>query len=419
MVSVRHLPRPAGTARPGAPVRAGWRGRAVTVTAAGLILAACSTPPPPVSPPVSPPGTSRTASTGRAKLIEIGWDTPGAAYVRDNIRTIEALPFDGIALTPNQGRTPDIFEDRTWTAEDVQLDALAAIEWERFTDNYLSVRAQSPTGAGWFDDARWARITANTRQLSAAVAAARARGVVLDPEFYYDDETANSAWSYNATQYPDRAFEAVEAQVRRRGAQFMAALQSDAPDVTVMPMFSLGFVQAQAAENGGDRASVQYALVPAFVNGMLDVAGPGVRIVDGNELGYYYRAPQEYARAAVRTRVDGATLVDPRHRARYERHAVGVAVSPDCVFGQWTGPDFRICEPGTMSPADRRRLLQDLVHAALRSADHVVWLYNESFDLLGPNLTGIPIDAPPEGLDRQAVLDAVTAARDATRGRTR
>jgi len=382
--------------------------------ATASVLAACS-------PPVPPGGAAATNSPSgrpvphRAKLVEIGWDTPGAAYVRDNVRTIEALPFDGIALTPNRGRTPDLFEDRAWTADDVQVDAFAAIEWKRFTDNYLSVRAQSPTGAGWFDDARWDRTVANTRRLSTAVAAARARGVILDPEFYYDDETANSAWSYNATQYPGRDFATVEAQVRSRGAQFMAALQSGKADVTVMLMFSLGFVHAQAAENGGDRASVQYALVPAFVNGMLDVAGPAVRIVDGNELGYYYRTPQEYADAAVRTREDGATLLDPRHRARYERHAVGAAVSPDCVFGQWTGPAFRICEPGKLSPAARRKLLEQNVVAAVRSADEVVWLYNESFDLVGPNLTGLAQEKLQTGLGRQAVLDAVAAAYDKLR----
>ncbi|HZF98070.1 MAG TPA: hypothetical protein VEY92_07475, partial [Pseudoxanthomonas sp.] len=85
--------------------------------------------------------------------------------MRDHVRELEALPFDGIALTPQQGHTPVMFEDRAWTADDVQLDVLSSIQWTRFTDNYLSVRGQSPTGGGWFDDARWDRIASNTRQL--------------------------------------------------------------------------------------------------------------------------------------------------------------------------------------------------------------------------------------------------------------
>ncbi|HLM52402.1 MAG TPA: hypothetical protein VK325_02140 [Pseudoxanthomonas sp.] len=40
-------------------------------------------------------------------------------------------------------------------------------------------------------------------------------------------------------QYPDRDFAAVEAQVRRRGAQFMTALRSQKPDVTVVMMLFL------------------------------------------------------------------------------------------------------------------------------------------------------------------------------------
>ena len=297
--------RPAGPDRPartGARTAARWRRGAVTVVVvvAGAACATPSTPSPPAGAPTVSSATTGGSEPGRAKLVEIGWDTPGAAYVRDNVRTIEELPFDGIAMTPVQGTTPDVFEDRAWTADDVQLDAFASIEWRRFTDNYLSVRGQSPTGGGWFDDARWDRITGNTEQLSAAVAAAGARGIFLDPELYYDDEIAHSAWRYNATQYPDLDFASVEAQVRRRGAEFMTALQSARSDVTVVLMFSLAHVHATAAEEGGDRASIQYALIPAFVNGMLDTAGPGVRVVDGDELGYYYRTPQDYEGAVDR-----------------------------------------------------------------------------------------------------------------------
>ena len=199
---------------------------------------------------------------------------------------------------------------------------------------------------------------------------------------------------------------------RRRGAQFVTALQTNKPDVTVVLMFSVSMVAAQAAEEGGDRTSLQYALIPAFVNGMLDSAGPGVRIVDGNEGGYYYRTPRDYANAADWIRDQGASLIDSKHRGRYQRDAVGAAVSPDCVFGVWTGPNFQVCEPGELSTTDRRILLEQNVHAALRNADDVVWLYNENFDLVGPNLTGLAQENVPAGLDRQAVLDAITAARN-------
>jgi hypothetical protein len=149
--------------------------------------------------------------------------------VRDNVRTIEELPFDGIAMTPVQGTTPDVFEDRAWTADDVQLDAFASIEWRRFTDNYLSVRGQSPTGGGWFDDARWDRITGNTEQLSAAVAAAGARGIFLDRSSTTTTRWPTAPGATTPPSTPDRDFATVEAQVRRRGAQFMTALQSDTP----------------------------------------------------------------------------------------------------------------------------------------------------------------------------------------------
>ena len=448
---------------PGCRSRSGTRGRRAAVVATvvvGCVLSACSAPPPPAtatSPAASgsPAGTSATparaggttslaraetslppapagsvrstaasapatssgvpaavaaAPVHRKKLVEIGYDTPDAVYVRDHVREIEKLPFDGIALTPRQ--TPVLFENRSWTADDTQIPVFSAIKWKKFTDNYISVWAQSPSGAGWFDDARWNRISLNARKLSHVVAAARARGIIFDPEFYYKNPQLNHAWRYDRARFGGRGFAAVEAQVRKRGATFMASLQSKRPGVKVMIMHGLSNVYGEMVYDRKGRSQVEYALLPAFVNGMLDAAGPAVQIIDGNENGYYYREAKNFTDAAAWTRNESIKLVDPRHRARYRRSAMGMAVSPDCAFGLWPAPTFEICQRGNLSPAGRRKLLQDNTYRALRTVDEVAWFYNEAFELIRPTAADHPGEPRPvKGLDRKAVIDAVVAAR--------
>ena len=56
-----------------------------------LLLCLCALP------PALAQSTSPTAS-GK-KLIHYGWDSPDTAFLRKNLKKIEASPFDGIILT--------------------------------------------------------------------------------------------------------------------------------------------------------------------------------------------------------------------------------------------------------------------------------------------------------------------------------
>ena len=77
------------------------------------------------------------------KIVEYGWDVPYPDFVQENIREMEKRPFDGIIFRTKEFN--HAFDTRPWKQEDLQpqLDSLAAIKWEKFTDNFLTLYAAS------------------------------------------------------------------------------------------------------------------------------------------------------------------------------------------------------------------------------------------------------------------------------------
>lgn len=163
------------------------------------------------------------------KLIEYGWDVPTASFIRDNIDTMQKRPFDGVAfkLSREDEQPSSAFDSRKWSEAELQLDSLSNIKWGNFTSNFIVLWASNPVTMDWFDDGRWNIITANMQLLSKALKISRARGVFFDPEFYAVRQT-HSLWFYTKDIYPTTNQADVEIMVRKRGAQFMTALQSEA-----------------------------------------------------------------------------------------------------------------------------------------------------------------------------------------------
>src|SRR5512137_173612 len=77
------------------------------------------------------------------KLIEYGWDVPDPAYIRANIREMEKRPFDGLIFRLPGGT--NILSKTKW--DEAKFAAVYEdcknIQWEKFTDNFVSVLAAS------------------------------------------------------------------------------------------------------------------------------------------------------------------------------------------------------------------------------------------------------------------------------------
>ena len=335
------------------------------------------------------------------KLIEYGWDVPSPEFIRDNIRTMEARPFDGIMFRTNGHN--HAFDTGTWKESDIraELDVLSAIEWETFTDNFLMLYAANRWDMDFFNDNHWQAITNNLALISIMVKAGRCVGVCFDTEPY-----GKNPWNYPG-DYGPRSFDEVESQVRKRGAQFMTALQSSTPDIKILSFFQLAqydtildepdqnirdqyqltqititkvkklFPQIQISEKVINQfvAPGHYSLLPAFFNGMLEAASSGVTLIDGNELSYWYENSEDYYRGYHMMKQRCQSLVSLDLRPKYSTQMqAGMALYVDDVLA------LKAENKSTASfltTEEKLKFFEHNTYYALTTTDEYVWLYSE------------------------------------------
>jgi hypothetical protein len=316
-------------------------------------------------------GLTGGAAAADKKLVYYGWDVRDSAWVAAHWREMELEPFDGVAVSVAidraawaQGRTDttnqlgwNVFGTRAFAPDDVALALadLRAARWTRFTENFLPVCPSADAelrGFAWDDDARWQVVLANWRVVVGLARQAGMRGILLDPEGYGARLFAPAGGSTAA----------LRPLVRRRGRELMAAAQEVYPDLTILTLqgYSLALQDPK-----------DYALYPAFLDGMLEAAGRSTRVVDGFEAGFGYRTGAEFAGGRRVIRDEGRTLSDVP-----ELYPRTVAVG----FGLWldrggpahwnaAAPDRNYFTPATLETALR---------SALAASDRYVWLYSQA-----------------------------------------
>lgn len=338
------------------------------------------------------------------KLIEYGWDVPYPDQVRKDIRNMEKKPFDGVIFRLREWN--HAFDPRPWDEAQLkpQFDDLAAIEWKTFTDNFLCLYAANNWKMDWFNDEQWKTITANLRLSAKAAKIGRCAGIVFDPEPYGDN-----AWAY-AGKDQGHSFAEVEAQVHKRGAQFMTALQTELPNVRLLTFFHQSlFGDLLDKPDVQDRqlqlSQQSWGLLSAFWNGALEAAASNARIIDGYELAYYFTQGEQFFRAYHTIRQRSLSLVPPELRAKHAATVqAGMALYMDQVLDLRQPPEQYLSH--YLTPAERLRFFEHNVYYALTTSDEYVWCYSERM-----NWWQGPI---PDGAEA-----AIRAARDlVAQGRT-
>ena len=336
------------------------------------------------------------------KMVEYGWDVPYPDFVQENIREMEKRPFDGIIFRTKE--FDHAFDTRPWKQEDLQpqLDSLTAIKWEKFTDNFLTLYAASKWNMDWFNDDHWDVIIENMKLFSLAVRSGRCVGVCFDPEPYGTDP-----WIYPGS-YADKPFDQVAEQVRRRGWQFIIALQEHMPVLKVLSFFQLGLfpdiVDEPDPKVRQEKLLKKWmVLLPSFCIGMLEGAAPGTIFIDGNESAYYYESPNDYFRAyhLIRQRVQ--TLVPESLRKKYNAQVqAGMALYIDQTLGKRTEQTT-----GHFLTAEQQlKFFEHNVYYALTTSDEYVWCYSERMNWW----------LPPEKTEKDRILppgveEALVSAR--------
>jgi hypothetical protein len=309
------------------------------------------------------------------KLIEYGWDVPYPDQVRQNIRVMEKTPFQGIIFRLRQWH--HAFDPRPWDEAQLmrQFDELAAIDWKTFTDNFLCLYAANNWKMDWFNDEQWKGIAANLRLTAKAARIGHCVGIVFDPEPYGDNP-----WAYPGKN-AGRSFAEVEAQVHKRGAQFISALQAEMPNVRLLTFFHQSLFDGllempDLAARQTRLAGQQWGLLSAFWNGALEAAAPGVRIIDGYEPAYYFNNREAFFSAYHLIRQRTLALVPAALRAKHAATVqAGMALYVDQVLALRQPTETFLSF--YLSPADRSRWFEHNVYYALKASDEYVWCYSE------------------------------------------
>lgn len=365
-------------------------------------------------------GATAGDTTGARKFIELGWDIPSTAFLREQWRAMETnAPFDGVMFRvearDDQGRalsSEAVWDGRPWKREWLHnaLADLQACRFTRFTDNFVRFNA-TPGNLDWADDAGWAALADKAGHCAWLMKQARCKGLAIDFE------------SYGANQFRfepgrGRGFPETAALARRRGAAFVRAVAETFPDAVLLALWMNSINLKAGANDTPDAvlATSGYGLLPAFIDGMLEAAPARMVFVDGCENGYYLDSAEEYLRAAHAMRSwNGAAirLVAPANRAKYRQQVqAGFGFYLDMFLNDPTNQYYR----GPLQGSRLARLERNLAFAR-DAADEYVWIYGEQCRWWG-NPLSVPRSVGQGRLWEEAlpgITRAIDYARDPVR----
>ncbi len=338
----------------------------------------------------------------RKKVVEYGWDVPYPDFVEQNVQEMEKRPFEGIIFRTKG--FDHVFDTSAWKKDELQpqLDTLAKIKWQKFTDNFLTLYSANNWKTDWFNDDHWSAIVENMKLFSLAVQTGRCVGVCFDPEPYGTDP-----WVYPGS-YKDRSFDEVADQVRKRGRQFIQALETNMPNLRVLSFFQFGLYDGVVDEpdpkiRQEKLLKTWMVLLPSFYIGILEGASPGTILIDGNESAYYYESPESFFRAYHLIRQRAQAFIPENLRAKYNAQVqAGMALYIDQTLAKRT-------EQTTshfLSPQEQLQFFEHNTYYALTTTDEYVWCYSERMNWWLP-----PDKTQPDRVLPPGVEEALVGAR--------
>lgn len=337
----------------------------------------------------APASISVSAPAPAKKVIYYGWNTRDTAYVRDHWAEMEQMPLDGIAIgvaldrthpTVGDGSTLNllgwqVFGPRKFALNEFR-EAIADLQtprWKKFTDNFLPVAIatrEQDQGLKWFDNARWATIENNWRVLLTIARDGGCRGLLIDVE-HYDYECELFNYSHHRAQRLDRSFAEYATIARQRGRQFGAAVREIFPKAILGMLYGYTLPASEVARQGPLNAT-RYALLPAFLDGLLEASGPETKLVDLWEFGHTYQKKEQFlgGRDAIKKDALAISAVPAVYRTKVQA-GCSLRLDYQPPRARW---NTKYLSRNFFSPARFRRAL----HAALEVSDRYVWIYSEA-----------------------------------------
>ena len=326
-----------------------------------------------------------TDATGPGKkFVLYGWDTGDASLetVLTNADKFADTGLDGISLSikgnragdPRLSQTRDFaLTDPPWTKEEFAGSVALLREITSkpgLRHSYLQVNWTPWTRLPWADDEAWANAAHNMGVIAWIAREGNVDGLFIDPEDYRQTRQFSPC--------PEEGgYEEISRLARRRGAQVMSAMAAENPDMHIVFFLLLSWSTEWLGSPEDDLPAIiaqRQDPWPPFVNGMLDALPPGMRLADGMEFGYRFRADRDdYIRERLRQQRILLQLVAPENLAKFRSN---VQVSSGHYLDMYINPEGHRYY---MPPLRGSRLarLEDNLHQGFAAADETVWLFGE------------------------------------------
>jgi hypothetical protein len=333
------------------------------------------------------------------KLIEFGQDAPDTAYFRQHVRQMEKVGFDGIVIVPTVkvgNKTASMkwggwfSPQHQWTHENFQhvIDDMQAALPQRFTDNFMDM-TRHVIGLDWRDGAKetlkqidWFsddfQVTIDNLALAAQICReAGFKGMFMDMEQYGGGTWGPWMFPFNygyaSVNGITHSFEDCQAQVRLRGRQIMEAITKQYPDITLVILPDVNTVAAITWEVGKrynpkltGLSGSEYALFPAFIDGMLEGAGPKVTFENGVEQSYGWTIDSQFEE-------NGAKLLE---------QATSLSSVPDLfrqkmgmAYGIWIDHRGWNTQPPFYANHFTPGEFEQALHSALKHSSRYAWVW--------------------------------------------
>jgi hypothetical protein len=308
----------------------------------------------------------------KSAIIEFGWDYPTVDFLSKKLDSIQSSPFDGICFSLQQKFT-DLMDTNLYEKKYFEYEKLKSLNWGKYKNNYIILRAQGKSGPQWFDDTAWVNRLKNMKGLSMALLTGKIKGVLLDAE-YYREIPLDNPWTYSEKQYPDKTFEEVRDQVRKRGTQFIKALQNHTNNFSILSIWISSLIMDD--EKVMPYAKARHALLPCFIEGVLLGKVQTVQVIDGNELAYWNTKPSEFIESPVAIQNTTVRLMKTEEGKKL---AKAIKISQPVFYDGLLvrHPSFNL---GSDTNARWNWLEENLKNAIATSTSNMVWFYNERVD---------------------------------------
>ena len=318
---------------------------------------------------------------GNRKIILAGWEF-GYLTPEDYLASAEDLdktPADGVVIyiqkNPAVGRSftaAEIMNEPLWKDEHLSdlVEPMKRMAKHRSMRHSFikSFRAPKDRRLDWRDEKAWAVVANNVAAVARLAKKVGFPGIQMDIEDY---SKKRQFWRVET----DPQFDELNVHVRARGRQVGRAIFEAYPEITIFSYFGLSeLFFGQLERDVVALARTKRDLLPAFLNGLLDVMPPKARFQEGTENAYRYDyAKRDFLTAKTRNSNWYLPLIAPENRVKYLTQVItGFGIYMDMYVNSENATWY-------FPPVDGSRLeyLRRNIEQALSGTDEYVWLWGE------------------------------------------